>query len=551
MYNYSFFSVNLPQKIKVGLFFLGLICFVNISVQAQFDGKSMYGQQALQESIIPVRPGIPGEISFWNEFSRQFIFAPAFNYKIVDKSDKYLYEIVSLTDSSKYNFESRVPYAPLSMVWTSIPVGGFTLKVTGISSTGQILGVAGEGKYYRAAYFNGIYHQPVMPYDKSAMIALDKLLKKDFVNYWFTHKAPDPGYEYYRYPAKIMGALVIGAVTQARLKSNTPDAKRYTELACIIADYLISVSFEKGTPLEYFPPTYRGYEAIFKEVTPYINTNNDLIISAADGGNAYLDLYDLTSDKKYLDAAERIARTYVKTQLDNGSWYMFIDVNTGKPALPNIAIPTSTINYFDRLSRDYNISDLENATKKALQWIMDNPVKTYDWQGQFEDIVAKPSYKNQSREQVCDMAMYLLKNINGNPQNLQLAEELIRFAEDQFIIWEKPAPKSGNKGQGPAWNPENWITPGVQEQYVFWEPVGRAACIMMETYREAYKVTKKDLYLAKALSIANTFTVVQNEHDGDYPTLFSNYKSNFWLNSVVYPAKMMMVLENNLKELSK
>jgi hypothetical protein len=166
---------------------------------------------------------------------------------------------------------------------------------------------------------------------------------------------------------------------------------------------------------------------------------------------------------------------------------------------------------------------------------MNNPVKTFNWQGQFEDIQARPPYENLSREQACDLAMYLFRN----KQNLDLAEELVRFSEDQFVIWEQPVkiafqePKPGGKS-------ENWITPSVQEQYVFWMPVGRAAGVMMETFLEAYKATGKDIYLAKAQSIANSFTLAQQAHKGDYPTYFTKYPLNLWLNSTVYPAKLLM-----------
>jgi hypothetical protein len=214
----------------------------------------------------------------------------------------------------------------------------------------------------------------------------------------------------------------------------------------------------------------------------------------------------------------------------------------------NIAIPTSIINYFDRLRRDYKVAGLENATKKAVNYIMENPVKTYDWQGQFEDVSARPEYANLSREQACDFAIYLLNNSNGKTENLKLAEELIRFSEDQFVIWEQPENKqTKNKGEG--WKPENWITPSVQEQYVFWNPVGRAAGIMIDTYWHAYEVTKNEMYLAKAESLANAFTLVQKEHAGDYPTFFTKYKMPLWLNSTVYPAKVLMNLESNIKKL--
>jgi hypothetical protein len=62
----------------------------------------------------------------------------------------------------------------------------------------------------------------------------------------------------------------------------------------------------------------------------------------------------------------------------------------------------------------------------------------------------------------------------------------------------------------------------------------------METFLEAYKATGKDIYLAKAQSIANSFTLAQQAHKGDYPTYFTKYPLNLWLNSTVYPAKLLM-----------
>ncbi len=97
----------------------------------------------------------------------------------------------------------------------------------------------------------------------------------------------------------------------------------------------------------------------------------------------------------------------------------------------------------------------------------------------------------------------------------------------------------------------NWITPSVHEQYVFWMPIGRSAGIMVETFWQAYVSTKKEIYLAKAKSIAGTFTKVQKEHNGDYPTFFTKYPMNLWLNSTVYPAKVLMTLQNNLNKLNK
>ena len=532
-----------------GLVLVLIMVILKDDLNAQTDQKQTVGQIALQESTIPIRPGEPGKVPFWNVASKRFIYAPAFDFKTVQKAVKYKYQLTSETDGSKHEFESSIPYAPLSPVWAAVPVGYFQIKVTGVSANGDISATTGEGRYYRAAPFNGIYHQPVMPYDKSAMVALEKLMHKDFIEYWLSHKVPDPNYNLYRYPTKIYSAVIIGALTYGKLKPS--EEKRSIQLARTIADFMISISLPKGNPYQYFPPSYYGYEEIFKRSNSKINTSSIMTIIPADAGNAYLNLFDVTKDKKYLEAAKRIAETYTKTQMENGSWYLFVNKDSGQPTAANIAIPTSTINYFDRLRKDYKMKGLEKATEKAFKWIMENPVRTFDWHGQFEDIYERPPYHNLSREQACDMAIYLLRNSKENPENIKLAEELIRFSEDQFVIWEKPPQDLTIGKEGLGAMSKNWISPSVQEQYVYWMPVGRAAGIMLNTYFEAYKFTKKDMYLAKAKSIANSFTVVQKEHGGDYPTYFTKYKMNYWLNSAVYPAKVMMELAENLRTIKK
>ncbi|MGV3642146.1 MAG: hypothetical protein ACO1NZ_16595 [Adhaeribacter sp.] len=507
-------------------------------------GKKTLAQQALEESATPVRPGIPGEVPFWNEAARRFIYAPAFDFKNIPQAVKYRYRVISAKNGKTFSFEEKVPYASLSPVWTQVPVGNFEVRVVGLSAAGDSLGLAGKGKYYRASPFNGPYHEPTpMTYGQSAALALDNLLKEDYVTYWFTHKRPDPNYTNYKYPAKIYSALVIGAVTHARLKANTPEAQRSTELARIVADFMLQIRYQPGSAWEHFVPTYFS-ESKFPKDKPHMDPVNNFTIMGVDAGIAFLDLYAHTRDAKYLEAAKLIAQTYLKNQMDNGSWYQFTHFATNKPTEPVLAIPTSVINYFDRLRKDYQVKGLEQATAKALQYIMDVPVKTFDWQGQFEDVAIRPPYKNLSREQACDLAIYLFSNSKDKPQHLELARELVRFAEDQFVIWEQPMPKRP-EAKGPRFDTETWITPSVQEQYVFWTPVGRSAGVMVEAFWHAYAATKDPLYLAKTRSLANSFIVVQQAHAGEYPTFFSTGKTPMWLNSTVYPAKTLMNLEQH------
>jgi maltose/maltodextrin transport system substrate-binding protein len=498
-------------------------------------------KEAFSQTVTPVRPGVPGKLPFWNGYARRFIYAPAFDFQTVPGAKAYRFEVWS--GEQRDHFRAATPYAALSPVWPRVPVGWFTVKVTGLSASGDSLGLAGKGRYYRAAPYQGVYGKALMPYDSSALLALKTLMHERYVDYWLAHGGPDTTYLNYRYPAKIWSALVTGAVLYARLSPDPAEARRARKIALTVADALLQVSFPAGTPLAFLPPTYYGNHMGSGLRTP-IRHDNYLTIEAPDAGSACLDLYRLTGTKRYLEAAENIARTFLRTQLKSGSWYLFVNPRTGKPNAPNIAIPTAMIRFFDRLGEEVQLPGLKEATTRALQWTMEHPARTFDWQGQFVDVYARPPYRNQSREQACDLAVYLFRH----HQHISLAEELTRYAEDQFVIWGKPRALGGKRGMQSGRNAKNWVTPCVQEQYVFWMPVTRSAGIMIDTYRSAFEATGKRIYLEKAISIANSIETVQQEHKGAYPAFLTPKKMPQWLNNTVYPAEAMMALAETVRK---
>lgn len=525
---------------------LGLI-FASCNSQ---HAKKRFSKISWQKSRKPIRPGKPGKVPFWNKYSKRFIYAPAFDYSTVKGASQYRYEILSLSDSSRYQFESSMPYAPLSPVWTKIPVGYFKLKVIGVSGQGDHLGLAGKGKYYRASPYDppsdGVYHEAVIPYDSSAKLALATLMHESYVNHWLTHKSPDPEFKLYRYPAKIMGALITGAVMYANLTPDVDEARRAQKIAVIVANYLLSISESKGSPLAYFPPTYYGYKAILSK-PGHMESDHMMISYGVNTGQGYLDLYNLTGQKKYLVAAKRIARTYLNRQHDNGTWYLFVNTKTGKPLAENLIIPIRIINYLTRLQTEYHMSGLQKPIEAAVSWIMDHPVKTFNWQAQYEDVGPTPPYKDLTREEACDFAVYLFKH----KKHLKLAKELTRFSEDQFVIWEQPRPMNLTGGHAPGYNTTNWITPSAQEQYAYWAPVMQSVAEVLHAYWAGYKVTGEKIYLAKAKSLANSITLAQQVYDGNYPTLLTKEKyfpnTGNWINVTVNSVKIMLKFGKYLK----
>jgi maltose/maltodextrin transport system substrate-binding protein len=206
-------------------------------------------------------------------------------------------------------------------------------------------------------------------------------------------------------------------------------------------------------------------------------------------------------------------------------------------------VPTGVIAFLDRLREDHGIRDYESCRDSALAFIEKKVVPEYNWEGQFEDQLPSERYRNLSKGQACSYAGFLLKKENMVPEELEVAEELIRFAEDQFVIWDQ-------KNDIDNWGitSDKWLTPCVLEQYNFYTPVNASSGNMIEIFRMAYDKTGNPLYLAKALDLANTIVDTQDRETGHYPTYLVSdlLDQEGWINCMVYTARMIDDLDRFL-----
>ncbi len=507
---------------------LGLV-LVCISCDSK-KNEGTFTDQALKETLIPVRPGVPGEQPFWNGLARRFIQVPSFDFKEIKGARHYKFSAYSETDGQTYTFKSDKPWDLLTPIWQDLPIGNVKLTAEGEDESGEVIGIAGTRRFYKAAPFNGPYQSPVLTYKESAKLALKTLFNQDHIQHWLKTGEPDASYELNCYASKIIGAVAEGMLLYAGLESK--DSLEAMKVARFAADYLISISEPADAPLAYFPPTYQGdalSAAWFK--------GQIMLNVPSEAARIYLDLFDATGDKKYYLAATRIAETYLKLQLPNGTWKLKLYMQSGEPVNPNESIPIDIVELFDRFISQYDLDQYEESRNKALEWIEQNPLKSFNWEGQYEDIILQGPYQNLTKHQACSYAIYLLDPERRNSENIQIAKELARFAEDQFVVWEKPLPDQSNSF--------NWLTPGVLEQYRFYEAVDASASKLIATYQAIYEATGEDLYLAKAISLANNMTVIQERYEGRYSTWWRLLKGEFiedWINCAVYDSRVMLKL---------
>jgi maltose/maltodextrin transport system substrate-binding protein len=475
----------------------------------------------------PTRPAA------WNQHAIQFIWPPGFDVHEVEGAKTYLFE-AGAADGRAYSFRSREARSDLTPIWGKLPVGPVSLRVSGLDDSGRVMRVATTRAFHRAAPFNGPYGKPVLAYGESARVALESLMHEPFVQSWRTTGKPDPSYPLYRYAAKMMGSLAGGCSLYAQQTPRPTDADEAIAIGRAAADYLIAISSPAGSPLEFFPPTYHDAKPTERE-----NDAWTMMMTPAEAAQGYLDFYDVTRDEKYLNAARRIAGTYAKCQWQSGTWPLKVDKRTGEPIADVELIPSEVIRLLDRLVNQYQSREYQPTLDRAVAWMMANPVRTFDWRAQFDDAKVRGPYENLSKHEACQFAAYLFMRSKNDASRLAIAEDLLRFAEDQFVVWENP-PRA--RGRSEQLAPEHWITPCSCEQYAMFEPVSGSSAWMIVAYLRAYEATGQKLYLRKAQSLGNALTLAQQRHNGRYPTRMIERDLAYWLNSTVNSARAMQLL---------
>lgn len=529
---------------SLGFFPLLLFCFGNQDRKPSAFSNADFAQQARRQALEPIHRGFPGVRPFWNKHSVRFIYAPAFDFAEHPDADCYRFVIRSKTDSSVVSFKTAKPWVPLTPVWNRLGDDSLALTVEALDAPdGKAIETVGRRDLIKSTPFPGIKNKPAYPYRESGYRTLKALLHEDKVQYWLEQGQPDPAYPLWCHPTKIMSALIIGMIHYATCFPEAGDRDQAVEIAEIVVDFLLAMAQPPGSPLEYWPPTY--WDGVPRQNHPYFRgelmTNTPAIAA-----EMLLDFYDFTKDDAYFTAARRIADTYAKTQQAGGTWPQLVYITSGEAVKPHKLVPTMVIELYDRFFEQYLVSDYENSREKAFDWVMQHPMQTYNWQAQFEDTRPRSRFKNLSREEPSEFARILLKSSNDHPQYIDMAKELIRFAEDQFVVWEPTDPVLGYPWfpKDSRWNGTtraggfDWFIPCTMEQYAFYTPIARSSQLMILTYLKAYEVTGEAVYHAKAVALADALTRAQEYHGGELiPThLRKNLPEANWINNAVYPA---------------
>ena len=484
---------------------------------------------------------------YWNPTSFQFMYVPAFQFQHIPGTEQYRYHAVDV-NGTDHIFEAENCTGLLTPVWRDIPEGVVKLTVWALDEEGNEKYLAGARTFYRLSPFTADLPQAARSYKETVTKIYDYAFEQSFIQHWLTEKTPDPDYDLNVYPSKMIPAIVVAMLDYARMR---PDrAEDAIRIAVNAADYLIGITPAEGA-MKGVPPTYqldfRPHPETRKKLTAVENIDKVMMIYPAHAGAAYLKLYDATGDRKYYDAAMNIGYFFRDNVQENGSWYLILNRHTGKPVIANYCEPLERIIPMLMGIYEHNGDEIwKKLADGALGYMEKTMLSAYDWEGQFEDSPTSANYSNLTHYGAAALVKHYCRYCADDPEKMAIADDLMRFVEDQFVIWKKPSP----------WNRVHfdtslWQTPCGMEQYNWHVPIDASTSDIMEAFLAMHKAGRGELHLEKAKALADSITRAQ-QPDGMLPThwMTEAYKKgeDFWINCMFYAAVRLSELSEYIGE---
>lgn len=486
-----------------------------------------------------------------------FMYVPALHFTAIRCVNRYRYDAMDET-GKVHSFESDDSCALLTPIWRDLPEGVIRLTVTALYPNGQEIALVGARTFFKLASFPETTPPAVRSYKECAEKAYRYAMKESFVQHWLKYGVPDPAYDLNTYPSKMIPSLVSAMLSYARISPE--ESVNAIRVAKNAADYLMSITPREGHPLCDIPPTYslefcpdpEKYGVItpnWHAAVSHLGTN--MMIYPVRSGLMYLQMEQATGEKKYLDEAVKIGRYYLKTVLPCGSWYLVRSEETGEPVSENLISPLdSVIPFLTQLYERTGDEAFKTLSDRAIGYVMKTQLSTYNWEGQFEDSPLSTNYMNLTHFAATKLAIYFAENHAHDPEKMELAKELMRFCEDQFVIWKRPYPWPHASPDGSApYDTSLWHTPCALEQYGWYVPIDSSTCAVARGFLALYKAGLGEIYLAKARALTDQVTRMQHEN-GRIPTHWmrtEDAEKNFWFNCMFFSCEtleMMAEFEN-------
>ncbi len=506
--------------------------------------QSIFAKQALEEyngEIAGFHGGINGR-PFWNVHSSQFTYNPKLRFPIIPGAESYVFTATD-SDGKTYSFKSENSTTLLTEIWKDLPTGVITLKVEAFDKNEKFMCISGMRTFFKCDPFPG--RENLLPkaysYRECALKAYRFAYNDKSIQYLLKNGKPDPEYNLNVFPSKMLSSIINAMITYAKMESE--NAANALEIAKKAADYLLALSYGEESPLAGLPYTYsidhyeEGQEIPVKVALDRLG--NVMMLYPCMVAEAYFNLADATGDTKYSDAAIKIAEFYRDNVQPNGSWYLYISSKDGTPQAENYCVPDKMINLMTVMYKRTGDKVWKDLEEGCYRYIEKNCIDGYNWEGQFEDTAIRSNYENLTHFTALSAIRHIAANKADDPQAVETAINLMRFVEDQFVVWGKYAPWCRNTEYN-----EFWESPAGLEQYQWYVPVDGSTAAIASAFLAVYELTGDKLWYEKACALADMITRMQNEQTGLIPTqwITENPETNiwnFWINCHLGTARSM------------
>jgi len=177
-------------------------------------------------------------------------------------------------------------------------------------------------------------------------------------------------------------------------------------------------------------------------------------------GFAYLQFYEFTLEKKYLQAAlhcaDALAAHVRPGDQSHSPWPFRVDAKTGirirEEYTANTIGPIRLFDEFLRLKRGPQKS-YARARDTAWRWLMTYPVENQVWTQYFEDVLIYADYRtNRNQYSALETARYLLQHPEKDPQALRHAGRILDWVTGFFAT--DSVTMAGLREKGLQWGAE-------------------------------------------------------------------------------------------------
>ncbi len=451
----------------------------------------------------------------WNRYAPRFVNPPCFTWENIDGATRYRVGVAGASQRQATWFEASEPSFNFSRIWPALSFERIDMVTIPLDASGNEMDKpsTNENFAYKAFFKSpGWKGGRQLPLDWAGAVrrnmafllrpATDQI--EPFEVGWPRHlwSATEDSYSGERHLEGAPGALNAYPTLHFPIYISA-----FLEFsAAFPEDELASDAHRQahqyvGWLLKYHHPSdYACSDFPFsciargelREQSP-TGVENVTVFRVAAVAEVLLTLGQSSGERDYIQYALHVAEGLLRLQNDDGSWPFRVEPKTGRvlEAYTSAAItPARLMALLYKLVGD---EKYRHARDRAVKWLLDNPVRTWRWEGMYEDVGPQPPYTNLQHWDVDEFIRYLVHFRDEIDGAVDLAQRLNDYVEDQFVLWETGDPVVRTQCPGPA----------VMEQYHCYEPMEGHTGRWILSLMALHSATGEAGYLDKAIAAAN------------------------------------------------